>query len=360
MLLSKKYLNIKLLFYIIVSLFYMEIILNLSIFRSFSFINIFLIFIFSTIMGLVFAFFSSLANPKINKAIYIILLVLTGFIFSSQIVYNSIFKVFYTMYSAKNAYQVAEFWREIIIGISNNIFWVILMFIPSIILLLFSIFCKKSISFNRITNKERLFLLIFIIIFHILGIGLINLGNKNPNSLYDLYYNTNYPDLSIKKLGLITTMRLDVQRLAFGWSPSLGTIPEYTKDPSLPTYREDEEEEVIEYNVMEIDFENLISKEENQELLEMHKYFNNVEPTPKNDYTEKYKGYNLILITAEGFSPYAVHKEATPTPVSYTHLSGVRPVGNSTYFFNPSKAAGTWIVQNKTYVVRIGNHVFYQ
>lgn len=40
--------------------------------------------------------------------------------------------------------------------------------------------------------------------------------------------------------------------------------------------------------------------------------------------------------------------------------SGVRPVGNSTYFFNPSKAAGTWIVQNKTYVVRIGNHVFYQ
>ena len=32
-------------------------------------------------MGLVFAFFSSLANPKINKAIYIILLVLTGFIF---------------------------------------------------------------------------------------------------------------------------------------------------------------------------------------------------------------------------------------------------------------------------------------
>ena len=81
MLLSKKYLNIKLLFYIIVSLFYMEIILNLSIFRSFSFINIFLIFIFSTIMGLVFAFFSSLANPKINKAIYIILLVLTGFIF---------------------------------------------------------------------------------------------------------------------------------------------------------------------------------------------------------------------------------------------------------------------------------------
>ncbi|WP_192929657.1 cell wall hydrolase [Alkaliphilus serpentinus] len=41
-------------------------------------------------------------------------------------------------------------------------------------------------------------------------------------------------------------------------------------------------------------------------------------------------------------------------------LNGSRPVGNSTYFFNPSKAAGTWIVRNKSYVTRIGGHVFYQ
>lgn len=41
-------------------------------------------------------------------------------------------------------------------------------------------------------------------------------------------------------------------------------------------------------------------------------------------------------------------------------LNGIRPVGNSTYFFNPDKAAGTWIVKNKSYVSRIGGHVFYQ
>lgn len=40
-------------------------------------------------------------------------------------------------------------------------------------------------------------------------------------------------------------------------------------------------------------------------------------------------------------------------------LNGSRPVGNSTYFFNPAKAAGTWIVKNKTYVTRIGGHTFY-
>lgn len=41
-------------------------------------------------------------------------------------------------------------------------------------------------------------------------------------------------------------------------------------------------------------------------------------------------------------------------------LNGARPVGNATYFFNPDKAAATWIVNNKTYVTRIGNHVFYR
>ncbi|WIV10429.1 cell wall hydrolase [Proteiniborus sp. MB09-C3] len=41
-------------------------------------------------------------------------------------------------------------------------------------------------------------------------------------------------------------------------------------------------------------------------------------------------------------------------------LNGVKPVGNSTYFFNPDKAEGKWIVNNKTYVTRIGDHVFYK
>ena len=41
-------------------------------------------------------------------------------------------------------------------------------------------------------------------------------------------------------------------------------------------------------------------------------------------------------------------------------LNGSKPVGNATYFFNPDKAAGSWIVKNKTYVTKIGGHVFYQ
>jgi N-acetylmuramoyl-L-alanine amidase len=41
-------------------------------------------------------------------------------------------------------------------------------------------------------------------------------------------------------------------------------------------------------------------------------------------------------------------------------FAGTNVVGKSTYFFNPDKSEGTWIVKNKTYVSRIGNHVFYK
>ena len=72
-------------------------------------------------------------------------------------------------------------------------------------------------------------------------------------------------------------------------------------------------EKEIEYNVMDIDFSELNANESNQVIKDMHKYFESVQPTAKNKYTGKYKDYNLILITAESFSPYAIHKDATPT-----------------------------------------------
>jgi N-acetylmuramoyl-L-alanine amidase len=41
-------------------------------------------------------------------------------------------------------------------------------------------------------------------------------------------------------------------------------------------------------------------------------------------------------------------------------LAGQRPVGSAQFFFNPDKATARWIVENKTYVTRIGDHVFYK
>jgi phosphoglycerol transferase MdoB-like AlkP superfamily enzyme len=67
------------------------------------------------------------------------------------------------------------------------------------------------------------------------------------------------------------------------------------------------------FNTMNIDFDSLIAQEKDPTILSMHKYFAAVEPTKKNSYTGLFKGCNLIMLTAEGFSPYAVDPELTPT-----------------------------------------------
>ncbi|QEK11877.1 cell wall hydrolase [Crassaminicella thermophila] len=78
--------------------------------------------------------------------------------------------------------------------------------------------------------------------------------------------------------------------------------------------------------------------------------------------------YNVIFDYYKGIPQFSPVAEGTiyNTPseesiqAAKDALNGVRPVGSAEYFFNPDKSAAKWIVQNKTYVTRIGDHVFYK
>jgi phosphoglycerol transferase MdoB-like AlkP superfamily enzyme len=117
----------------------------------------------------------------------------------------------------------------------------------------------------------------------------------------------------VLKLGLLTTTRLDLQRLVFG-SPQNDFVEEESIEvvhvqSVIPEEVAPEET----FNTMNIDFDTLISNEKNEVKLDMHKYFAATKPTNQNEYTGVFKGDNLILITAEAFSPYAISPELTPT-----------------------------------------------
>lgn len=110
-------------------------------------------------------------------------------------------------------------------------------------------------------------------------------------------------------------------------------------------------------NVLKIDFEQLIQNEDDKNIRVLHEYFKDATPTKKNEYTGMFEGYNLILITAEGFSPYAVHPTKTPT----LH----RLVGEGfafTNFYTPlwqtSTSDGEYIVQ--TGLIPVGTKSMYR
>ena len=237
-------------------------------------------------------------------------------LFMSQFIYFKIFRMFYSLYSATKVGQVFEFWQIVVMKVRNNFSTIVLLSVPFMILLIFK---KKIITTKPIYTKERSYLLAGVVGCQLIGILSLGLAGKAIYSPYDLYFKHDYPVVAAEKLGLMTTLRLDVKRSLFEWSPSLEQASQEVtliKDDSTEAVTPVEEtpiDENREYNVLDINFDQLIDEAESEDLAKMHTYFKNAKPSAKNEYTGKYKGYNLICITAEGFSPYAIREDLTPT-----------------------------------------------
>ncbi|HBM81360.1 MAG TPA: hypothetical protein DD426_11105 [Clostridiaceae bacterium] len=73
---------------------------------------------------------------------------------------------------------------------------------------------------------------------------------------------------------------------------------------------------------------------------------------------EYYKGVPQFSPVADG-SIYNIPSTQS-IKAALEALRGAKPARDALYFFNPRKSSGSWIARNKTYVTRIGNHVFYK
>lgn len=63
----------------------------------------------------------------------------------------------------------------------------------------------------------------------------------------------------------------------------------------------------------EIDFAKLAELSQGKEQTWLADYIAGLTPTKRNEYTGMFEGYNLIFLTAEGFSTYAIREDLTPT-----------------------------------------------
>lgn len=76
-------------------------------------------------------------------------------------------------------------------------------------------------------------------------------------------------------------------------------------------------------NVFALDQEALLTMADNNKQNWLADYILNDTPTMTNEYTGIFEGYNLIFLTAEGFSPYAVREDKTPTLYHLIHTGFV-------------------------------------
>lgn len=299
-----------LLLYMAASIFFMEMIFRIATVNAGYFsADILRSLLFSVSLAALLYLACTFMKPRGNRNLAAVFLALTAVVFSSQLIYHEIFTTFYTIYSASKAIQVIEFWKEILSVLAANFQPIILLFLPFILLLSAG---RKFLSFTKTGWLARAILVGVLILAQVGGIAVIHAGGRDQTSAYSLYYQRSFPVQSVQRLGLITTMRLDMQRLISGWTPSIELPPLddvqvwVPEDPPI-------EDEPVKYNALDIDFEALIAAEKNETIEYMHWYFRGLQPSRQNEYTGKYQGYNLILITAEAFSHLAVREDVTPT-----------------------------------------------
>ena len=254
---------------------------------------------------------------------------------------KSFFKSYFSLGYMKNmAGQVmGDFFGLLVEVVLARIPFILLSFVPLIacILLRKRIFGEKGQS-----GLARVVIAVVLVLCQLGGFLLSNFGSEKNFYTYDFEAN-----VAIPHFGVITGLRLEIEYALFGVpeaplpvidvgpafspelpSPTPGNDPEPTgstgADPSGDPNATDSPEPSVEptpspepiaygYNMLDIDFVGLSESESNQTIAGMHQYFASLTPTMEHEYTGYFEGKNLILITAEAFSPYLISEELTPT-----------------------------------------------
>lgn len=309
---------LKILFFPLLILYY-ETILRIFLFDAVFNMGYIYMCLFSFPLGLLFYLLSKAFNEKTNKILFYGIVIFLTLYYGVQIIYYRIFNTFTSWYSILAGTGKVLWFKDIIISVLlDNIFELIIVFLPLVLLLIF----HRNLQFNKIIKRYAVNITLSALVMQtaiVIAVLSSDTGVLSPSYLYS---ETFLVVESVDKFGLLTAGRLDIQNILKSLVFAMEIKPpEIIDEPSAEPQdedipkppQEDPSAGIAEYNTMDIPFDDLINTEKNQAIRNMHEYFSSVQPTKKNEYTGRYEGKNLILITAEGFSPYAVRKDITPT-----------------------------------------------
>lgn len=325
-----------------------------------------------------FGFFASFGRRGMRMTISYLLQVCMSLLYAIQQVYCHVFQTYLTTFSLTTGTgQIMGYWRETLLAIWQSVPWLLLYLLPIGLLGVYWWWegrCREKKQGEPSSDPQgklktmawRSALLAIAVSVHVGTVAGLPLFGTEYYTAYDLYHHTSAIDISMRRLGVWTTMRLDVKRMIFGmpepplysmedewtedWEDAWSEDPEADENVVVEADDEidnemsgepdgtdsadsstdesgvdendvedtDEENDPVVQspkgsNTLPIDFDALIESAPNSTVADMHRYFKTSGVTQKNAYTGMFEGYNLIMLTAEGFSPYAVDENVTPT-----------------------------------------------
>lgn len=305
-----KYMKRFILFFVTIN--FLEILFSIFIFNSFKLENYVNMFIYSIIISAFLSIITGIFKDKVNTIITSITLFIIGVLFCIQLVFYNVFKAFFSFSILGLGDQLNSFMGETFKAIIDNIIYIIIFLLPFVLYLIF----KKKINLTRNNKISYLIYLAIMIVSIISFIIYINCTKGVENGPYYLYHDVNSISLNLEKLGVSNSYLIDVYRAINGFDEDIVDTVEEEIKQEMKVNPETEEIITYEKNILDINFD---KKTSNNDIKKINNYMKSKEATNQNEYTSKFKDYNLIYIVAESFSQIAVSEELTPTLYKLTH-----------------------------------------
>lgn len=279
----------------------------------------------------------------LNRIFHYLGLAVVALYGSVQLVYFTVFGRFFlfrlmTMVGT----DVFEFKQQIFHTVAARWYGIVLLFMPLFLRILFDI---KGFGFRPLAVKT-LFVAAGAAVGCYLGfLGLLSAGGKAAYSAWDLYFHDWDAALGTQRLGFFAAAGKDLKEVLSGGGdgnlqeillrvtppakeekitpqpsvqPPKGQVTVQPSPAPAATVSPAPIPAPLQFHEL-YDFAQLAEEEKNEKIKTLHTYFSGLQADAENEYTGMFEGYNLIMLTAEGFSPWAVDKNLTPTLYRLTH-----------------------------------------
>ncbi len=289
-------------------LIYLEAVFHIYEFKALSG-SLFFIVLFSVMAG---AFLGAAAELLRGKASYLFSFAATVILcvfFCAEMVYKEVFQKFLALFSMMNmAGQALDFLDVIGKNILLSLAGILFLALP---VPFYMIGVHKGIIALGDSSGKGFFRKLGVSLeCYLTAILILGCTKQEPYGLNDIYYHNVSTDLTVEHFGVITMNRLDGLYAAVGKpARALQLAEEGAKEEASEP---DEPEKDVSPNIMDIDFDSITASAPNESVVQLNQYFTSQTGTRKNEYTGIFEGYNVIFITAEGFSSFVIDEERTP------------------------------------------------
>lgn len=309
-------------------LLYLEIVYHISCF-GFSRCNpvytIMLVIVWSALATMLVG----VLRGRIKKILYYFFLWFAVIWTAVQVVYLKIFKqpLLWEAAFRGGGDALTNYWREALEGIINALPILMAVILPAVLIGI--LFHYKQWDFPDFSLKNVLATAALLVL-GVAGCVIFVLFGKFTKQDYYEDYSEFFDPLTVAEtMGIWPTLERDtfkaLERLSREESAANNEVQSdesvQITESEIITDSEEAQPEQKEYQIHQynIDFETLHALADNDHQAWLADYIEGLEPAEPNEYTGMFEGYNLIYLTAEGFSTHAIREDLTPTLYRLTH-----------------------------------------